>query len=142
VGVKVSLSRLITGGTISREKVANRYLYCSADADIREQQVLARNLMASAQQEFSDEARAAIVIFLSTLDEKERRLYAGVEAIKYGFGGDQWIANLLGMHPQTVARGRTELLSGAVEEKRTRRVGGGRKAVEKKHRSSSTRSKN
>lgn len=136
VGVKVSLSRLITSAAISREKVASRYLYCSADADIRQQQILARNLMASAEQEYSDEARAAIVIFLSTLDEKERRLYAGVEAIKYGFGGDQWIADLLGMHPQTVARGRTELLSGEVEGQRTRKKGGGRKAAEKKRRRS------
>lgn len=140
VGVKVSLLRLITGGTISREKMANRYLYCSTDADIRNQQIWSRNLMASAQQEISDEARAAIVIFLSTLGEKERRLYAGIEAIKYGFGGDAWISKLLGMHPQTVARGRKELLAGEVEVDRARKAGGGRKALEKKRRRSSTKS--
>jgi len=132
VGVKMSLSRLIAGGAISREKIGNRYLYCSADSEMRQQQILARNILESAQDDLSDEARAAIVIFLSTLDEKERRLYAGVEAIKYGFGGDQWVANLLGLHPQTVARGRNELLSGEVEVKRTRKGGGGRRTVEKK----------
>ena len=140
VGVKVSLLRLINDGTVSREKVASRYLYCSADADIRHQQIWARNLMGAAQQELSDEARAAIVIFLSTLNEKERRLYAGVEAIKYGYGGDQWISNLLGMHPQTVARGRKELLAGEVDVVRTRKTGGGRKTLEKKHRRSSKKS--
>jgi hypothetical protein len=142
VGVKVSLLRLIASSAVSRVKISNRYLYCSADSDIGKQQILTRNLMESAEQELSDEARAAIVIFLSTLDEKERRLYAGVEAIKYGFGGDQWIASLLGMHPQTVARGRREILSGEIEVGRTRKVGGGRKPVEKKLRRSSTRSKN
>jgi hypothetical protein len=68
------------------------------------------------------------------LDEKQRRLYAGVEALKYGVGGDKWIAGLLGMHLQTVARGRRELLAGDIEVGRTRKVGGGRKRVEKKHR--------
>lgn len=141
VGVKVSLSRLIAGGAISREKVANRYLYCSANSGIRKQQVFTRNIMESAEQELSDEARAAIVIFLSTLDEKERRLYAGVEAIKYGFGGDRWISNILGMHPQTVARGRRELMSGEVEVDRVRKAGSGRKPAEKKAPRSSIRSK-
>ena len=115
VGIKMSLSRLIDKEAISREKIENRYLYCSVDPAVRKQQILTRNLMESAEEEFSDEARAAIVIFLSMLDEQERRLYAGVEAIKYGYGGDSWAANILGMHPKTVARGRKELLSGDVE---------------------------
>ena len=109
VSVKESLLRLVGNGQISREKVANRYLYCSAESATRKQQLLSRNLMGLAEHELSDEAKAAIIIFLSMLDEKQRRLYAGVEAIKYGLGGDKWIAGLLGMHPQTVARGRREL---------------------------------
>jgi hypothetical protein len=141
VSVKESLLRLVANEQVSREKVANRYLYCSADPAVRKQQIMSRNIMDSAEQELSDEARAAILIFLSMLDEKQRRLYAGVEALKYGLGGDKWIADLLGMHPQTVARGRRELLAGDVEVSRTRKVGGGRKPVEKKARKSSRRSK-
>lgn len=141
VSVKESLLRLVANGQVSREKVANRYLYCSADSAIRKQQIMSRNLMDSAEQEFSDEAKAAIVIFISLLDEKQRRLYAGVEALKYGLGGDKWIAGLLGMHPQTVARGRRELLTGDVEVDRARKVGGGRKPVEKKRPRSSRGSK-
>lgn len=141
VSVKESLLRLVTQGQISREKVANRYLYCAAEPTTRKQQVMSRNIMESTEQELSDEARAAIIIFLSMLDEKQRRLYAGVEALKYGLGGDKWIAELLGMHPQTVARGRRELLSGDVEMDRTRMTGGGRKPMEKKARKSSRRSK-
>jgi len=141
ISVKESLLKLITHGQISREKVANRYLYCAADSAVRKQQILSRNIMDSAEQELSDEAKAAIIIFLSMLDEKQRRLYAGVEALKYGLGGDKWIAQLLGMHPQTVARGRRELLGDDVEVERTRKPGGGRKPVEKKARKSSRRSK-
>lgn len=141
VGVKMTLARLIENGAIDRERVNNRFLYCSTDSEIRKQQLLTRNLMASAEQELSDEARAAIVIFLSVLDEQERRLYAGVEAIKYGYGGDRFVANLLGMHPKTVARARKELLSGEVEKERVRRPGGGRTSVEKKTRESSKKSK-
>ena len=133
VSVKESLLRLVANERVSREEVANRYLYCAADSTIRKQQLTSRHLMDSAEQELSDEAKAAIIIFLSMLDEKQRRLYAGVEAVKYGVGGDRWIAALLGMHPQTVARGRRELLSGDVEAERARKVGGGRKPVEKKH---------
>ncbi len=136
VSVKESLLRLVTHEQVSREKVANRYLYCSTQSAGRRQQLVSRALMDSAEQEFSDEAKAAIIIFLSLLDEKQRRLYAGVEAIKYGVGGDKWIASLLGMHPQTVARGRRNLLAGDVEVDRARKVGGGRKPVEKKHRRS------
>ena len=133
VSVKESLLRLISNEQLSREKTANRYLYCSAEPTTRQQQLLSRNLMETAEHELSDEAKAAIIIFLSILDEKQRRLYAGVEAIKYGLGGDKWIAGLLGMHPQTVARGRRELLTGDVEVDRARKAGGGRKPVEKKH---------
>ena len=131
VSVKESLLRLVTNEQVSRQKVANRYLYCSMQSAVRKQQLVSRTLMDSAEQEFSDEAKAAIIIFLSMLDEKQRRLYAGVEAIKYGVGGDQWIASLLGMHPQTVARGRRDLLAGDIEVGRARKVGGGRKPVEK-----------
>jgi hypothetical protein len=112
VSVKESLLRLISNGQVSRENAANRYLYCSAQPATRKQQLLSRNLMETAEHELSDEAKAALIIFLSLLDEKQRRLYAGLEAIKYGLGGDKWIAGLLGMHPQTVARGRRELLKG------------------------------
>jgi hypothetical protein len=79
-----------------------------------------------------DELRAAIVLFFSLLDEKQRRLYAGLEALKTGRGGDARIADLLGLDVGTVARGRRELLSGEVEIGRVRAAGGGRKALEKK----------
>jgi hypothetical protein len=84
-----------------------------------------------------DELRAAIVLFFSLLDEKMRRLYAGLEALKTGRGGDARIAALLGLDAGTVARGRKELLDQDVVEERVRKAGAGRKPVEKKRRRSS-----
>ena len=80
------------------------------------------------------ELRAAIVLFFSLLDEKQRRLYAGLEALKTGRGGDTRIAELLGVDTETVARGRRELVAQDVEIERVRRAGAGRKPVEKKRR--------
>jgi hypothetical protein len=81
-----------------------------------------------------DELRAAIILFFSMLDEKLRRLYAGLEALKTGRGGDARIAELLGLDITTVARGRRELLDQDIEIERVRRSGAGRQSMEKKRR--------
>jgi len=64
----------------------------------------------SFQEVFSNELKAAIVVFFSLLDEKQRRLYAGLEALKWGYGGDRKVARLLGFDEKTLAKGRTDLL--------------------------------
>ena len=79
-----------------------------------------------------DELKAAIVLFFSLLNEAQRRLYAGLESMKLGHGGDARIAELLGLDPGTVARGRRELLTQDVERERVRRKGGGRKPLGEK----------
>ena len=63
---------------------------------------------------------------------KQRRLYAGLESIKYGRGGDKRLAALLQLDPHTVARGRKERLEQEVDSERVRKTGGGRKGTEKK----------
>jgi len=75
-----------------------------------------------------------IILFFSLLDEKQRRLYAGLEAAKLGHGGDRKIADLLGLDPHTVAKGRQALFSGSVDRSDVRNSGGGRKRVEKNSR--------
>jgi hypothetical protein len=90
---------------------------------------------------FPDELKAAIILFFSLLDEKQRRLYAGLESLKLGHGGDRKISDLLGMDVGTVATGRQDLLRQDFEVERVRRAGAGRKPVEKKRRRSSRRSK-
>ena len=77
---------------------------------------------------------SAGILFVSLLGEKEKRLYAGVESLKLGRGGDRQIADLLGLHAHTVAAGRHELRQRDYEIERTRRAGGGRQSVKKKRR--------
>lgn len=150
VGTKDALRKLVRATRLAREEVAGRFLYCAAEASRRRQQLLARRarlaepgLIAPLPEAalLPEELRAAIVLFFSLLDEKQRRLYAGLEALKTGRGGDARIAELLGLDVGTVARGRRELLAQDVEVERVRAAGGGRKPVEKKRRKSSRGSK-
>jgi len=134
VDVKASLLRLVKRGRIGRKKISGVYLYCSPVPTIRRKQLLSRQVQGAAPTNFSDEIKAAIILFFSMLDEQQRRLFAGLEALKIGHGGDIQIAELLGLHPQTVAKGRRSLQEHDVQIGRIRVVGGGRKQVEKKHR--------
>jgi hypothetical protein len=73
-------------------------------------------------------------LLLSRLDEQQRRWVAAREAKRLGHGGFQRIAEITGLHPETIRRGRDEL----DDELRTRPTdqirlpGGGRPRVEKK----------
>jgi hypothetical protein len=73
-------------------------------------------------------------VLLSRLDEQQRRWVAAREAKRLGHGGFQRIAEITGLHPETIRRGRDELH----DELRNRPVdqirlpGGGRPRVEKK----------
>jgi len=66
------------------------------------------------------------------LNEKQRRLYAGLESFKLGHGGDKKVADFLGLDSHTIAKGRQEILSGNIQAESIRKKGGGRKPVEKK----------
>ncbi|MCP4105300.1 MAG: hypothetical protein GY749_07170 [Desulfobacteraceae bacterium] len=78
----------------------------------------------------TDELKAALIIFFSTLDEKQRRLYAGYESLKIGHGGDKLIAEIFNMDRKTVSKGRQELLGGKADID-TIRNPGGRKSIKK-----------
>jgi hypothetical protein len=143
VGTKDALRKLVSDARLTRERIAGQFLYCATDKDHRRRQLLARRVLLAEPGAagplpeaaiMPDEMRAAIVLFFSLLDEKQRRLYAGLEALKTGHGGDTQIADLLGLDVGTVTRGRQELLQQDVEVERVRRTGGGRKSVEKKRR--------
>lgn len=142
VGTKDALRKLVHDGRLGRKKVEGRYLYGSAEPARLRRQVLARKSYMQRTlggplpnpDGMHDELKAAIILFFSLLDEKQRRLYAGLESLKLGHGGDQRMAELLGMGVGTVARGRRELLERDVEMGRTRKAGGGRKTAEKKRR--------
>lgn len=141
VDVKVPLLKLVRDERLVREQVSGRYLYLSGDSSTRERQLAARQVydadpsrlgLGAGMRVLPDELKAAIILFFSLLNEKERRLYAGLESLKVGHGGDRQIADLLGLDVGTVARGRHDLLRRDIDDARVRKLGGGRKLLEKK----------
>lgn len=136
--VKETLLRLVNDGQVAREQSAGLYLYCSADSAQRKRQILARKAELAAT-EPSDELKAAILIFFALLDEQQRRLFAGLESMRRGRGGDAFVADLVGVNAHTVAKGRKQLLERDIEMDRVRTAGGGR--LQKKRQKSSRRSK-
>ncbi len=149
VDCKRALLKLHREGRVARSRIGGVYVYLAKHKDSERRQRLCRQeqaamaeVMPPVVEALSHELGAAIILFFSLLDEHQRRLYAGLEAQKFGHGGDRKIADLLGLDVHTVARGRRELFAGEVDPQRVRRKGAGRKAVEKKHRTSSRRSDN
>lgn len=138
VSVRESLLKLVRQDRILRKQMSGRYLYCSPEPAAARRQIISRRAQQLEQTpqeaQITDEVRAAIVLFMSLLDERQRRLYAGLESLKAGRGGDSWIAGLVDLHPATVSRGRRELLSSEGLSDRIREQGGGRKPLEKKRR--------
>lgn len=112
VRTKDCLRHLVRRGRLAREDFGGRHLYCSQDSGKRRAQLAARRVRTKAPVAFSvvgavpDELKATIVLFLGLLDEKQRRLFAGLESLKIGPGGDLLVAETLGLDPATVARGR------------------------------------
>jgi len=140
VDVQDSLHQLVQQRRVTRQIVSGLYLYTAIDRTIQQGQLLTRRNVeavptvvdASVLEVSEEELKAAILLFYSLLDEQQRRLYVGLESLKLGRGGDRHLADFLDLDLHTVARGRQQLLSQDVEVDRVRRVGGGRKPVEKK----------
>ena len=70
--------------------------------------------------------------FYHSLNEKERRLFAGLEALRIGHGGRNYIAEVLGCSRNTVSKGACEMsnLPQKQVEQFIRQPGGGRKSYE------------
>jgi hypothetical protein len=140
VETKDALLTLVHRQRVARERIAGLYLYGAPDSPARRAQLRKREEgielpgAVAARVELSEDAKAALVLFFSTLDERQRRLYAGMESLRLGHGGDRRIAELTGLDVHTVARGRHELFAGDLETHAVRRAGGGRPPVEKKRR--------
>jgi hypothetical protein len=140
VSTQDTLLQLVNQGRLARQQVSALYLYCSADPALRQRQLQARQTAISSTSiaftkvldSDSEVVKAGILLFYSLLDEQQRRLFAGLEALRND--NDRLIADLFGMDSHTVARGRRELVNQQVLRGRLRRPGGGRKATEKKRR--------
>jgi hypothetical protein len=96
VGVRVAVLKLLRDNRISREKVGGRYLYCSPRMKKREAQCGRRKrgqaisdaaLEPMGSELLFQEGKTLVELFIGLLNEKQRRLYAGLESIKLGHGG-------------------------------------------------------
>jgi hypothetical protein len=125
VAAKDALRQLVQGERLFRREWQGRYLYCALERTRRQEQWAARQ----AHQEAGDDLQVAKALFYGLLDEQQRRLYAGLESLALGHGGQQRTAERFGLDVDTVARGERELLSGQVVRGRVRQPGGGRLAV-------------
>lgn len=133
VKVEDSLLILTREKNVSRKKISGAYVYLSKNPKSRKKQELTgtdelqSGGSAIRPEILTDEVRAALIIFFSTPDEKQRRLFGGCESLKIGRGGDKMIADVFNMDKKTVAKGRQELLVGNVDPDTVRNPGGGRK---------------
>jgi hypothetical protein len=142
VKTKHALAQLVRDRRLQRETFGSIYVYLSTQKDVAGRQIKARkallqqspaSLIVSNPDLATEEAKALLVLFCSMLNEKQRRLYAGLESLKLGHGGDAHIASLLGMDPHTVAKGRKELMDADLDASDRLRVpGAGRPSQEKK----------
>ena len=140
VETQPALRKLWRQKKISRVKLGRIFVYLSSDSGerrrqelMRKENILSNDLAVGLETALlPDELRAGIILFFSLLDEKQRRLFAGLEAAKIGHGGDKKIAELLGLDSHTVSKGRRELFSGSILRVGSRKKGGGRMSVEKK----------
>lgn len=138
VQTRQSLLRLVHRHLIERQRLAGAFIYFALDQARRQRQINARGQIAQVPvggvsgEVLVHEVKAAILLFFSLLDERQRRLFAGLEALKSGRGGDARVAALLGVDPHTVAKGRIELLGEDIDPTRVRKSGAGRRAAEKK----------
>ena len=141
VEVKLSLLKLYKTDKLYREKHCGKYVYFNKNYAHRKQQIIIRqtqnknaylNIAKLTSEIITDELKAAIILFYSVLDEKQRRLYAGLESLKVGYGGDKLISGFLNLSAETVSKGRKELVNGRFEKIKVRKSGGGRTTIKKK----------
>ena len=77
---------------------------------------------------YPPDVEQAMKSFFRSLREHDRRRYAALEAAKLGHGGIGYIAQLLGIAPNTIRQGRRDLQGLPNRpQRRVRRPGGGRK---------------
>jgi len=138
VQTRQTLLQLVHKQLISRQRVGEAFVYFTLNQAQRQRQISARSKIAQvpvggvSEEVLAHEVKAAIILFFGLLDERQRRLFAGLESVKVGRGGDARVAAFLGVDPHTVAKGRIELLGEDIDPMRVRRSGGGRRATEKK----------
>ncbi len=120
---RVEISQVMTGLTRGSMKSEKKHSVHQCACDICRAQP--RSIVA-------DEHRA-INRVLASLDEKNRRRFAGLLALQWGHGGITRVSEVTGLSRPTIRRGRTEVQQAEpeLERGRVRKAGAGRHAVEK-----------
>lgn len=138
VPVHNALAQLHRAGRLNREQLGGEFLYVSTLNAQTQLQRREQRLMPSSAEPSPDPDQAfgcvtaqQLHTLLDALNEKQRRLYLGLESMKLGHGGDIRIARLSGVDVKTIARGRAELQVGHIDTDRIRAVGAGRPSVKK-----------
>src|SRR5580658_2111130 len=121
--VQDPLHDLVRAERLRRSELVGRFLYTSADGRQARDQLRTRQTSqsvplladASVLQVSPDELKTAILLFYSLLDEQQRRLFAGLESIKLGHGGDSVLAEFLGLDPHRRSRTPTTARSECID---------------------------
>jgi len=114
---------------VNRMQIGREYVYLSlqegkAQFTLRQKEVQSRHTSKDGTDEY-------LILFMSLLNEKQRRLFAGYESLKLGYGGDRKIAHKTGLNTKTVSQGRQELSSKNIDMGRVRKAGAGRPSIKK-----------
>ncbi|HED14330.1 MAG TPA: ISAzo13 family transposase, partial [Gammaproteobacteria bacterium] len=79
-----------------------------------------------------EKLKEKLSVLLPALNEKQRRLLLGAEAIALGYGGIKYLSDITGMSTNTIARGIREFETGDEDVSRVRKKGSGRKNLTRK----------
>ena len=133
VRVHNALAQLQGAGRLSREQLADQYLYLSPTSgpeQLQKRYERMRRAQASGSADLEpDELGESMRWLLTVLNEKQRRLYLGLESMRLGQGGDLKISRRTGVNVKTIALGRRQLQQRQITTERLRAVGGGRPAL-------------
>jgi hypothetical protein len=117
VRVHNTLAHLYALGRLDREQLVDQYLYLSPTTGKQQLEKRyesirrAQGRRPASRPEVPAELRESLDFLLSVLNEKQRRLYLGLESLRLGHGGDSQIARMAGVDVKTVAQGRRQLLA-------------------------------
>jgi len=80
---------------------------------------------------YNQEIEAKMQEYFKGLNQKEKRQYSALEALKLGHGGNKYIGELLGISQYSIRMGKLELnnpeINAQIPIGKQRRPGGGRK---------------
>lgn len=131
IDVLNAVKRLIDQGRLIRRHVGSEYVYLTPGQSAVQLTARKRDLQPDWECGPKNDLSDHLSAFLSTLSERQRRLYLGFESLKLGRGGDKSIAAWAGVNAKTVARGRRELVDQDICVERVRAAGAGRPPLKK-----------